>query len=147
MMSSGEENPLGNYRFNVVMEGIESVSFNEVKISDSEIAVIEYRDGSDPTRSVRKLPGLVKHSDLIFKRGMTKSLDVYEWFKSNKNGSVDRRSIIVTILDESVQPCVKWKFRNCWPTKYLGPTLNATSNDHVIEEITISVEDVERDEV
>ena len=146
-MSSGEENPLGNYRFIVEIEGIESGSFNEVKIPDSEIGVIEYRDGSDPTRSIRKLPGLVKASDLILRRGMTKSLDVYEWFKSNKNGSVDRRSIIVTALDESAQPCIKWKFRNCWPTKYSGPTLNATSNEYVIEELTISVEDVERDEV
>jgi len=146
-MSSGEDNPLGNYRFIVEMGDIGPLSFNEAKIPESEMSVIEYRDGSDPTKSVRKLPGLVKHSDLILKRGMTKSLDAYEWFKSNKNGSVDRRTIIVTVLDESVQPCVKWKFRNCWPTKYSGPTLNVTSKDYVIEEITISVEDVERDEV
>ena len=146
-MSSGEENPLGNYRFIVEMGEIGSISFSEVKIPDSEIGVIEYREGSDPTRSIRKLPGLVTASDLILRRGMTKSLDVYKWFKSNKNGSVDRRSIIVTILDESAQPCVKWKFRNCWPTKYSGPTLNATSNEYVIEELTISVEDIEREEV
>ena len=146
-MSSGEENPLGNYRFIVTIGDIEPASFSEVKIPDSEIQSIEYREGSDPSKTVRKLPGLVRFSDLILRRGLTKSLNVYDWFKNNKNGSTDRRSIVVTVLDESREPCAKWKFRNCWPTKYSGPTLNATSNEYVIEELTISVEDVERDEV
>jgi phage tail-like protein len=109
--------------------------------------MVEYRDGSDPSRATRKLLGLVRHSDLVLRRGMTKSLDVYEWFKNNKNGSVDRRSVVVVVLDESRQPCAKWKFKNCLPTKYSGPNLNATSNEYVIEEIIIAVEDVERDEV
>jgi len=78
---------------------------------------------------------------------LTKSLDVYDWFKSNKNGPVDRRSITITVLDESNQPCVIWKFENCWPIKYLGPTLNANSSEYAIEEIIIVVENVERDEV
>ncbi len=146
-MSSGEENPLGNYRFIVEINGIQSTSFAEVKMPDSEIEVVEYRDGSDPSRTIRKLPGLVRHSDLILRRGMTKSLDVYDWFKSNKNGPVDRRSITITVLDESGQPCVIWKFENCWPIKYLGPTLNANSSEYAIEEIIIVVENVERDEV
>lgn len=146
-MASGIENPLGNYRFRVEMADIEPVSFSEVKMPDSELDVVEYRDGSEPTKSVRKLPGLVKHSDLILKRGMTKSLDVYEWFKTNKNGSVDKRTIVVTILDESGEACIKWKFRNCWPKKYVGPTLNASSSEYVIEETVLVVEDVERDEV
>ncbi len=146
-MSSGEKNPLGNYRFIVEIGNIGPTSFTEVKIPDSEIEIIEYRDGSDSSKAVRKLSGLVRHSELILKRGMVKSLDVYDWFKSNKNGSVDRRSIIVTILDESGQPCVKWRFKNCWPTKYTGPTLNAASSEYAIEEIIIAVENAERDEV
>ncbi len=58
-MSSGEENPLGNYRFIVEINGIQSTSFAEVKMPDSEIEVVEYRDGSDPSRAIRKLPGLI----------------------------------------------------------------------------------------
>ena len=146
-MSSGEDNPLGNYRFVVEMGDIGPISFNVVKIPDTEIQVIEYREGVDLSRSVRKIPGIVKNSDLILRRGMTKSLEVYEWFKSNKNGVTDRKSIVISALDESNEPCIKWKLRNCWPTKYSGPTLNASSSEYIIEEMVISVEDVEREDV
>ena len=69
-MTSGEENPLVNYRFIVESGDLEPVSFTEVKMPDSEIEIIEYRDGSDLSRTVRKLPGLVRYSELILKRGM-----------------------------------------------------------------------------
>ena len=84
---------------------------------------------------------------MVLRRGLTKSLAIYDWFKSNKMGSVDRRTIVVTVFDEANQPCAKWKFRNCWPVKYSGPYLNASSSEYAIEEIVITVEDAERDEI
>jgi len=41
----------------------------------------------------------------------------------------------------------KWSFTNAWPSKLSGPTLNATSNEVAVEEITIVHEGMTREKV
>ena len=135
-------NPITNFHF-IVNFGSETTTFQEVILPESEIEVIEYRDGSDVSPSVRKIPGLVKYSNLILKRGLTKSLELYEWFKQTKQGTLERRDIIVSILNKEREPFATWKFKNCWPTKYGGSTLNANGNEIIIETLEIAIEDVD----
>ena len=111
-------------------------------LPESEIEVIEYRDGSDVLSNVRKIPGRTKYTNLILKRGLIKSSELYDWFKQTKQGSIERRDITVNILNEEREPFATWKLRNCWPTKYSGSTLNAKGNEVVIETLEIVTEDV-----
>ena len=140
-MGSSDTNPITNFKFKVEFGG-ESVSFQEVDLPESEIEIIEYRDGSDVHSSVRKIPGRTKHANLVLKRGLTNSLELYEWFRQTKQGIVERRDITVSILNEEKEPFVTWKLTNCWPTKYSGSTLMAKGNEVVIETLEIAVEDV-----
>jgi len=135
-------NPITNFHF-IVNFGGETTTFQEVILPESEIQVIEYRDGSDVSSSVRKIPGLVKYSNLILRRGLTKSLELYEWFKQTKQGTLERRDIIVSILNKEREPFATWKFKNCWPTKYSGSALNAKGNEIIIETLEIAIEDVD----
>jgi hypothetical protein len=52
--------PYKNFRFLVEIEGITQAGFSECSGFGSEVEVIEYREGGEPT-SVRKLPGRVKY--------------------------------------------------------------------------------------
>ncbi|MDH5463417.1 MAG: phage tail protein [Nitrosopumilus sp.] len=131
-----------NSQFTVSLGG-ETATFQEVILPESEIEVIEYRNGSDISSGVRKIPGLVKYSNLILKRGLVKSPKLYEWFKQIKQGSLERRDIIVNILNEEREPFATWRLRNCWPIKYSGPTLNAQGNEIAIETLEIATEDVD----
>ena len=134
--------PLSQFKFTVEFGG-ESVNFQEVILPESEIEIIEYRDGSDPVSSVRKLPGLVKHSNLVLKRGMSKSSELYDWFKETSKGRVERRDILVKILNEENEPVAVWKMQNCWPTKYSGSVLKAKDSGIVIETLEIATEQVD----
>jgi phage tail-like protein len=136
-------NPITNFQFIVDLGDGVSTQFQEVFIPESEIQIIEYREGSDVLSSVRKLPGITKYSNLILKRGLTKSQVLYDWFKQTKQGQLERRDIRITILNEEKEPFATWKLKNCWPTKYYGPTLNASANEVVIETIEIAAEDVD----
>ena len=134
--------PVSSSRFTVNFGG-DTVNFQEVILPDSEIEVIEYRDGSDVLSSVRKYPGLTKYSNLILKRGMTKSKELYEWFKQTKQGRLERRDITVSILNEENEPFAVWKMKNCWPTKYSGSALKAKDSGIMIETVEIATEDVD----
>ena len=134
--------PVSSSRFTVNF-GVDTVNFQEVILPDSEIEVIEYRDGSDVLSSVRKYPGLTKYSNLILKRGMTKSKELYEWFKQTKQGRLERRDITVSILNEENEPFAVWKMKNCWPTKYSGSALKAKDSGIMIETVEIATEDVD----
>ena len=138
----GPGNPITNFQF-IVSFGGEPTTFQEVILPESEIEVIEYRDGSDVLSSVRKIPGRTKYSNLILKRGLIKSPKLYEWFKQTKQGSLERKDITISILNEEKQPIATWKLINCWPTKYSGSTLNAKGNKFVIETLEIATEDVD----
>ncbi|MDH3766679.1 MAG: phage tail protein [Nitrosopumilus sp.] len=139
----GSDNiPITNFQFTVNFGG-ETTTFQEVILPKSEIEVIEYRDGSDVLSNVRKIPGCTKYTNLILKRGLIKSSELYDWFKQAKQGTLERRDITVNILNEEKEPFVTWKLRNCWPTKYSGSTLNAKGNEVVIETLEIATEDVD----
>jgi len=140
-MVGSENSPTTNFQFTVNFGG-ETTAFQEVILPESEIEVIEYRDGSDVLSNVRKIPGRTKYTNLILKRGLIKSSELYDWFKQIKQGSIERRDITVNILNEEKEPFATWKLRNCWPTKYSGSTLNAKGNEVVIETLEIVTEDV-----
>jgi phage tail-like protein len=135
--------PYKNYKFHVEIDGIADSRFLECSGMSSEIAVIEYRDGSEPG-SVRKLPGRVHYSDITLKRGVTDSHDLYDWHKAVLQGTPDRRNGAIRLLDDEGKDVVRWVFRDAWPRKWEGPDLNALSNEVAIETFVLACESIER---
>lgn len=79
--------PYRNSRFTISIDSVKVAGFSEVAIPDSSIDPIEYRNGDDAT--VRKIPGLVKCSNIILKSGISDSMEIYDWFKDTLNGNVE----------------------------------------------------------
>jgi phage tail-like protein len=136
--------PYKDFRFQVEIDGIASSRFLECTGLGSEVAVIEYREGGDPT-AVRKLPGRASFSDITLKRGITESRDLYDWHRSLLQGQNDRRNGKIILLDDGGAEVVRWVFREAWPRKWEGPELNAMNNQVAIETFVLTCESIERD--
>jgi phage tail-like protein len=140
------KDPYGNYRFRVEISGIAQVAFAEVIMPDSASEVIEHREGTDPA-NVRKQSGLLTHSSLILKWGLTAAIDLYNWRKDIEQGKIgsSRRNIIVTLIDEEGKDAAVWKFVNAWPSAYKAPDLNAKGNEVAVETLEIVFESMVRE--
>lgn len=143
MPQTSRRDPLESYSFLVEIDSLQAAGFSEVSGLDVSIDVIEYREGSDGT-SVRKLPGLRKYANIVLKRGITQSRELYDWFRSGAEGRIDRRSIKISLLDRDGNIVVIWLVHEAWITRYEGPTMNALKNEIAIETIEIVHEGFER---
>jgi phage tail-like protein len=142
-MPTLRDNPYGAFNFMVDLGGGQEVEFAEVTGLGMEIAEAEYRAGTDKRNAVRKLPGLHKVADVTLKRGVVGSTDVFDWIRAVSQGAIDRRSVVITLLDETRSPVMRWKLHNAWPKKYEGPALNAAGNEVAIESLTLTSEGIE----
>jgi phage tail-like protein len=144
-MAVQRDNPYLNFNFTVDIGVGEELGFSEVEGLSAEIEVIEYREGADRVNTARKLPGLAKYSNVTLRRGITGRTDLFEWWKSVRDGQVQRRNVTITLLDETRQPVLRWLLRNAWPVKVEGPDLNATGNEVAIETLELAHEGLELD--
>jgi phage tail-like protein len=134
--------PYKSFNFRVEIDGM-TAAFTEVSGLESEIEAIDYREGGEENR-MRKLPGLRKFPNIVLKRGLTQDAELWNWHKQVADGNVQRRNGSVILLDDHGQEQVRWNFYNSWPCKYVGPTLNAKSNDVAIETLELVHEGLER---
>lgn len=142
------DDPYSGLNFQVIINGVfddgNSVrgAFCEVSGLDFEITPIEYRNGAE-AMTARKVPGLVKYSNIVLKRGIIGDIGFWQWIKSVLDGQPMRANGAIILLDEARQPVMTWKFRRAWPCKYTGPTLNAKNNEVAIESLELCHEGLE----
>lgn len=141
-MANPRVDPYGNFNFLVEIDNIAKASFQEVSGLATDTNVIEYREGGDPTH-VRKLPGLIRYSNIVLKRGFTQDTALWNWFSSVVKGNVQRANGAIILLDNARNPVLRWTFVNGWPCKWEGPHLNAKSNEIAIETLEIAHEGLE----
>jgi len=144
------EDPYGAYNFEVTVTGVSDDgravrgSFTEVSGLEVEVPPIEYRNGSENI-TVRKIPGLIKYTNITLKRGITGDLAFWNWLLDAMNGQVVRAEGSVVLLDENRQEVQRWNFRRGWPCKWTGPGLNAANNEIAMETVEICHEGLEID--
>ena len=141
MSTRWEFDHIGNYNFMVEIEGVTSGSFSEVSGLESETDIINFYDGN---ARLRKRPGPTKYTNIIFKRGFTNSEELWNWRKSVVDGTVNRKSGSIIILDESKQEIMRYNFFEAWPCRWKSAVLDASDNGLIVEELEISVEKIER---
>jgi len=115
-----------------------NVGFMEVSGLAIEVDVVSYREGSSAESSERLMPGLKKYSPIVLKRGIVKSDDdFYKWINTAQFNKIERRDVIISLLNENHEPVVTWKLRNAFPSKLEYSMLNAHSSDVIIEALTL----------
>ena len=136
--------PLPKFHFQVEWGGT-SINFTEVTGLDVTTEVIDYRHGASPDYHKTKQPGLTTYSNITLKRGTFHTdNEFYEWWdktklfeEGNSTGSVFRRDLTISLLNEKHEPIVVWKVKNAWPTKVTPTDLKADENAVALETIEL----------
>lgn len=132
--------PLPKFHFKVEWGGTK-IGFTEVTGLEVTTEKIEYRDGSSPEFHKKRRPGMKTFGDLTLKRGVFASdNEFYAWWNSINLDTVDRRDVIISLLNENHDPVVVWKVKQAWPTKVTSTDLNASGNETAIETLVLTHE-------
>lgn len=139
-MATQNQYPLTVFHFRVDW-GADTVSFTEVAGLTQELQPIEYRVGDSQDYSTTKMPGLRKYNNITLKRGMVKGPnEFFLWLNSVKQNNIERRDIIINMLNEDNAPVMVWTAKNAFPVKVEGPGLKSTGNEVAIESIELAHE-------
>jgi phage tail-like protein len=132
--------PLPKFHFLVEWGGTK-IGFSEVSGLEVTTELIEYRDGASPEYSKIKMPGMQSFSNITLKRGIFQGdNEFYQWWNTVALNTIERRDLIISLLNESHEPVVVWKVKNAWPLKVQSTDLNATGNEAAIETMEIAHE-------
>jgi len=121
----------------------QDIGFSDVSGLTQEIQAIEYRDGLTGHAAALKIPGIPKVNNIILKRGIVqKNNDLFNWFNNNGAPNVERRDIMITLLNDEGAPVMIWTISQAFPVKCEGPGLKATGNEIAIESIELTHEGI-----
>ncbi len=129
--------PLPKFHFEVDWGGTR-IGFTEVSGLSVETEVIEYREGANPEYHKQKMPGMQKFGNITLKRGTFNSdNEYYAWWNSVKLNTIERRDIIIKLLNEEHEPVMSWKVKSAWPSKVQSTDLKADGNEVAIETMEV----------
>lgn len=135
--------PYHSYNFIVEIDGIKRAGFRECTGLDASQDAIEYREGNDAL-TPRKIPGLNRYSNITLRWGMTDDDELWSWRRQAMNGTVERKNGSIVLLDDTGRERLRWNFREAWPTRWTGPSFNATGNEVAIETLELAHEGLQR---
>jgi phage tail-like protein len=122
-----------NHHFRVEIDGVADLDFSEVTLPEACTDIVEYREGN--SISPHKIAGAVHYSNLVLRRGVSaKSNDLFNWWKAVADGQMDRRNLVVTLLDQQRNPVKAWAVHDAWPAHYVVSPLVALDGETVVTE-------------
>ena len=133
--------PVG-FHFKVEVQGLTPVAddlrFVEVGGLAIEVATEDVAEGGE-NRFVQRYPGRAKYGDLVLKRGLLKSSEVWNWARQCiEELDVQPHDVDVTLLNAEHEPLMTWHVIGAFPVKWSVSDLNATANSFVVETLTLA---------
>ena len=125
----------------VEIDGIITAGFHECSGLESTIDIVEHREGG--TTTPRKIPGLVKYTNITLKKGLTDDAALYAWHRAAASGNIQRKNGSVIVMHQGTE-AVRWNFFLAWPAKWTGPSFAAETSEIAIETFELAHEGIER---
>ena len=148
-MAIMRERPYGNFNFLVDLGTGDTSSvqagFSEVVLPEAFVEVVEYRSGNMKENGFVKLTGVEHYSNLVLKRGVIGSLDLYNWYNEVRNGDQSAlRNVTVQLQSEDhTNVVLTWKFQRARPVKYQFAPLDAEGKHILVEYLELAFERME----
>jgi phage tail-like protein len=142
-----QKDPLISAWFSVEFQGQVVGAFRECDGLGSSNEVVEYKaSGQKGEYVVKKVPGRLTWNNIVLRRGITDSMDMWQWRKLIEQGKVEtaRKNGSITMYDTTGTAIARWNFTNAWPSRITGPSANASENSVGIEELELTHEGYER---
>jgi phage tail-like protein len=70
------------------------------------------------------------------------NIDLYNWLNNSGQPNVERRDLVITLLNDEGAPVFVWSIAQAWPVKCEGPGLKAAGNDIAIESVDLAHEGI-----
>ena len=142
MPNRREFDHLFNGRFKIEIEGVTQGAFTECGGLEVHVDVVEFNDGSD--LRTRKRPGRPGVSNIVLRRGVVASTELWDWMKAVLDGKVERKAGSVIVCDDAGGEIYRYNFYEGWPCRWKSLELRADAPGSLVEEIEIVVETIER---
>lgn len=143
------DQPYSNFNFLIDIGTGDTSSFqagfSEVIFPEASLDVIEYRTGNTRENHVIKLTGQERYTNLVLKRGVIGSLDLYQWWNQVRNGDQNAtRTVTIQLLSEDrTNVVLTWKFLRARPVKYHFSELNGNGKEILVEYLELAFERME----
>jgi phage tail-like protein len=137
------DDPYLNFNFRVDLDGSEVAGFSEVDLGEGRVETVAYREGTDKTSAARLLPGRVEYSPVVLRKGFAGDPALFEWWREITQGTLDRRTVAIVLLDEQRREVARWVLHRAWPSKWVAPHLRALGNEVAIETLELAHEGIE----
>ncbi len=136
--------PYRAFNFKIEVQGITEGHFTEASGLGAKVTPISYREAGN-SQVVHFVPGRVDYSAITLRYGVTKSKDLFEWFKTGVAGKIQRKNISIVLLDaDGTTEVMRWNLINAWATEWRGSLLDAHSQEVAIESLTLVYESMDR---
>ena len=134
-----EDDPLQKFMFRVRIPGYPaSLGFTSVGSFTREMGVIEYAEGM--FEYFHKLSGRQKVTDITFERGAYRDQHAYNLYAQTLNNPKHRTTVTVEILDRFQRVAREYVLANAWCSKLEVNGLDASSDEVIIDQMTITFE-------
>ena len=136
--------PYRGFNFKIEIQGVTEGHFTEVCGLGAKVTPISYREAGN-SQVVHYVPGRVEYSAITLRYGVTRSKDLFEWFKTGVKGQLQRKNLSIVMVDgDGTTEVMRWNVVNAWVTEWLGSVLNANSQEVAIESVTLVCESLDR---
>jgi len=141
-----DSDPFIAYNYELDLAGTVVGYFMEISGISSESEVVEHKVVRNGREEVQKIPGRIKWENVVLKRGITDTLDMWDWRDLVVNGKMSdaRKACTIRMYDRNYELAAQWDITNAWPSKISGPTTKADDNSVAVEELTLVHEGLKR---
>lgn len=134
-----EQDPLQSFMFKVQIAGLPTgVGFQKVGGLSREVAVVEYLENMYD--HAHKLPGRESVGEVTFERGMYADNYLQTMYETVFNNNNARNTVVIQVCDRFGNVRREFQLAECWFSKYEVGDLDATSDDVIIETLTMQFE-------
>lgn len=142
-MASNRKDPYFGYNFAVELDGITRMGFQGCTGLDSSTTSTPYREGTDTSLAQRQLPALLSFSAITLTRGITDDHALWDWRNDIASGKGTRHDISIVLRNDTGDEKIRWNLKNAFPTKWSGPSFDATGEAVAIETLELTHEGVD----
>jgi phage tail-like protein len=118
--------------------------FSECTGLEMSLDVEEYREGGRNGETLQ-FPTRVRWSKITLKKGVGAGTALWDWHYGFVTGKGKRRDGLIVLMNDLQSPARIWHFRRGLPTRYSGPSMNASQTSVAIETIEITHEGIYQD--
>jgi phage tail-like protein len=136
--------PYRAFNFKIEIGGVTEGHFTEVTGLGAKVTPISYREAGN-SQVVHYVPGRVEYSEITLRYGLTRSRELFDWFKTGVAGHVQRKNLSIVLFDaDGTTEVMRWNLVNAWATEWRGSLLDAHSQEVAIESLTLVCESMDR---